>query len=145
MQTFTIDSKNTYEPWSYAPSFKYSSKIIESNKTALKIIRYSVLGLAFVIIAETVKEIVKIPFKLLGNIFGLYKYSLFKAPITDNRSRDDIINNLKSIEHLTTTPILKKTLYLTSYILSFTLITYIGYSYASKYVLDVFSKIKNHF
>lgn len=135
-----IESKNTYEPWSYKPDYKLTSKLLNSKKTTAKIARYTLVTLAFVALAETIREIIKIPFKLIGNVFRLYKFTIFKTHETDKRSTDEIIQNLKSIEHTQIVPTWKKAHYLSGILLAIGSIAYISNPYASNYLSNLFSK-----
>lgn len=107
MSDGTITPKNNFEPWSYKPNYKLTSKLIHSDKTIAKITKYTGVTLAVLAAAETIREIVKIPFKFVGNLFGLYKYAMFKAPIIEKSSKShqrDLIEK---------TPGWKKALYAT--------------------------------
>lgn len=76
--------------WEYTPSYQYTSKVWNSNGKLAKAVRYSVLGIVILALAETVAEIVKLPLKLIGNQFGLYNYSLFRSK--------EAVQDLKLIE-----------------------------------------------
>lgn len=135
-----IESNNTYEPWSYKPNYKLTSKLLNSKKTIVKIARYTGVILVFVALAETIREVIKMPFKLIGNLFRLYKFTIFKTHETDKRSTDEIIQNLKSIEHTQIIPTWKKALYLSGTLLTIGSLVYISYPYASNYLSNLFSK-----
>ncbi|NGX28613.1 MAG: hypothetical protein K940chlam1_00796 [Candidatus Anoxychlamydiales bacterium] len=107
MSDGTITSKNKFEPWSYKPDYKLTSKLLNSDRTIAKITKYTGVTLAVLAAAETIREIVKLPFKLVGNLFGLYKYAMFKAPIIEKSSKSHLRDLIEK------TPGWKKALYAT--------------------------------
>ena len=90
------DPKITNKAWSLTPSYTLTSKLYNSENTVAKIAKYTALPLALLAIAETLKGIAQLPFKLVGNLFGLYNYSFFKAPISSKKAIEDTKTNVNS-------------------------------------------------
>ena len=96
-----VDSSNlklVAEPWSLRPNYNLTAKLFNSSAPIARVAKYTGVTLAVLAVAETIKAIVAIPFKVLGNLFGLYKYATFKAPrmekIIDETSSDNAQKNL---------------------------------------------------
>src|SRR3990167_1763638 len=66
-------------PWNYSLDLSYTKKAWTANSLAAKVTRCSVLGIAALAILETISEVVKLFFKIIGNTFHLYKFSMLKA------------------------------------------------------------------
>ena len=80
MVDISNSNKAIVEPWSYKPNYALTSKLLNSNTSIAKVAKYTGVTLAVLVLAETIKAIVAIPLKVLGNLFGLYKYAMFKTP-----------------------------------------------------------------
>lgn len=65
-------------PWDYRMNFSYTSAASKSGSFVAKATRYSIVGIAVLAVAETISEIVKLFFKLIGNTFRLYNISFFR-------------------------------------------------------------------
>ena len=120
MAVIDNSNKTIEEPWSYKPNYDLTFKLLNSNASIAKVAKYTGVILAVLVLAEAIKNIVAIPLKVLGNLFGLYKYPMFKTPrmekITDKKSRDTAQKNL----------VWKKALYVAGAILGLTALVYGG-------------------
>jgi len=50
-------------------NYNWTNKIVESNNTTAKVVKYSLIGIALIALAETIANIVALPFKEIANYF----------------------------------------------------------------------------
>ena len=90
--------KSVAEPWSYGPNYTLTKTVLHSDKPLAKVAKYTSVIVAVLAIVETIKGLVAIPFKVLGNIFGLYKYPMLKTPRMEKMSDEkSSYNSLKTV------------------------------------------------
>lgn len=97
-----ITLQSHLNPKSYEMDFSVTKKVWDSNDFFSKTARISLIGIALIALTETIIELVKMPFKFIGNQFDSCKILLFKKEKESQIKSEDenITDKLKKFEFL---------------------------------------------